>query len=320
MTQKKETRKDQRRRRRRNRLQTVLIVLVMLVGAGFLAYPSVADYWNRMTQSRSIMTYNAAVADIDPEVYKKMLADAKEYNRRLAEREFIWTLSDEQREEYMSLLDYTGSGIMGYIEIEKIDLQLPIYHGTGNEVLRTSIGHLEQTSLPVGAYSYDETSGTPAAPDGSHCALSGHRGLPSARLFTDLDQLVVGDVFTLTILNETYTYQVDQINIVEPSDVSLLHIEPGKDYCTLITCTPYSVNTHRLLVRGVRVGTDVMSLYTYRAQANATLIRPVIVAPVLAIPILPILFFLAMFAPHKQKRDFEQLLEELESEEELENY
>lgn len=291
-----------RRRRGKGRLQTALIVLVMLIGAGLLLYPTLANAWNRMTQSRSIMTYNAAVAEIDPQVYQQMLADAKDYNRRLAEDGLRWELSEDRRAEYDSLLNYTGNGIMGYIEIEKINVLLPIYHGTDDVVLSTSIGHLEQTSLPVGAYSFEESLGAPLSPDGSHCVLSGHRGMPSARLFTDLNRLEPGDTFTLTVLNETYTYEVDRILTVLPKDLSALTIEPGKDYCTLITCTPYGVNTHRLLVRGVRVGTDVMNLYTYRAQSNAVLIRPVVVAPFLAAPLLPVLFLLAMITPSRRKR------------------
>ena len=312
MVQKNKKQDNSRRKRTVRRLQTLVIVLVMLAGVGFLAYPTVANYWNRMTQTRSIMTYTAAVSDLDPKVYQKMLEDAKDYNRRLALQPFVWQISDEQRAEYSSLLDYTGNGIMGFITIDKIDVYLPIYHGTSSSVLNSSIGHLEQTSLPVGAYSYNEASGKPAAPDGSHCALSGHRGLPSARLFSDLNMLVVGDIFTVTVLNETYTYQVDQIRETLPNEINWLQIEPGKDYCTLITCTPYGVNTHRLLVRGVRVGTDVMSLYSYRAQANAILIRPVVVAPLLALPILPILFALAMLAPPRRRPDSEAVLREID--------
>lgn len=290
------------RKRLRSRLTTALIVMVMLLGSGLLLYPSVADYWNRMTQSRAIMSYNAAIAEMDPKLYEKMLANAKDYNRRLALGRFSWSMSQEQQKEYHDLLDYTGNGIMGYLEIEKLDLMLPIYHGTSAAVLSTSIGHLEQTSLPVGAYSFDEALGVATPPDGSHCALSGHRGLPSARLFSDLNLLSTGDQFTITVLNETYTYEVDQILTVLPQDVSPLQITPGKDYCTLITCTPYGVNTHRLLVRGVRVGTDVMTVYTYRVQSNAMLIRPVIVAPFLAAPLLPLLFFAAMLKPGKKRK------------------
>ena len=294
--------KKQKNKRRRSRIQTILIVLIMLVGAALLLYPTVADYWNRFTQTRSIMSYNAAIADMDPKVYEQMIADAKQYNRELAETGMTWKLDSERLAKYRSLLDYTCNGIMGYLEIEKIDLKLPVYHGTSASVLSTSIGHLEQTSLPVGAYSFDETQGAPIGSDGSHCALSGHRGLPSARLFTDLNLLTEGDTFTLTVLNETYTYEVDQILTVLPHDVTSLKITPGKDYCTLITCTPYGINTHRLLVRGVRIGTDVMTLYTYRVQSNAMLIRPVVVAPFLAVPILPLLFLAAMIRPGKKRK------------------
>lgn len=291
------------RGRLRSRITTALIVMVMIIGACLLLYPMVSDYWNRMTQTRAVMSYNAAIADMDPKLYAQMLADAKAYNRQLAADPFSWTPDRDQLKEYGSLLNYTGNGIMGYIEIEKLDLMLPIYHGTSASVLSSSIGHLEQTSLPVGAYSFDETVGTPTAPDGSHCALSGHRGLPSARLFSDLNLLTPGDTFTITVLNETYTYEVDQILTVLPQDVTPLRIVPGKDYCTLITCTPYGVNTHRLLVRGVRVGTEVMSMYSYRVQSNAMLIRPVVVAPFLAAPLLPLLFLAAMLKPGKKRKN-----------------
>jgi sortase A len=289
-------------RRRHRGLQTALIVLVMLVGAGLLLYPTVADYWNRLTQSRAITSYNAAISDMDPRLYQQMVADAKEYNRQLAKDGINWTLDPERTARYRSLLNYTGNGIMGYIQIDKLDLMLPIYHGTSASVLSSSIGHLEQTSLPVGAYSFDESLGTPVGRDGSHCALSGHRGLPSARLFSDLDKLTEGDTFTITVLNESYTYEIDQILTVLPQDISPLRIVPGKDYCTLITCTPYGVNTHRLLVRGVRVGTEVMSLYSYRVQSNAILIRPIEVAPFLAAPLLPLLFLAAMIRPGRKRK------------------
>ena len=282
-----------------DRLFTIILVAALFVGLFLLAYPSIADYWNSFHQSRAVMTYAQNVADMNTEEYERILDEARIYNAELAERGINWTLSDEEREAYMSELDIGGDGVMGYIKIQKIDVMLPIYHGTEENVLQTSIGHLEESSLPVGGES-------------AHSMLSGHRGLPSARLFTDLDKLREGDTFTLTILNETLTYEVDHIWIVEPSDLSHLTIEDGKDYCTLITCTPYGINTHRLLVRAHRIDNlngDAMVV------ADAIQIRPVFIAPFLAIPILLLLLIYVLIstsASHlKKKRDLkDEYLEE----------
>ena len=278
----------------KERLFTIILVAALFVGLFLLAYPSIADYWNSFHQSRAVMTYAQNVADMNTEEYERILDEARIYNAELAERGINWTLSDEEREAYMSELDIGGDGVMGYIKIQKIDVMLPIYHGTEENVLQTSIGHLEESSLPVGGES-------------AHSMLSGHRGLPSARLFTDLDKLREGDTFTLTILNETLTYEVDHIWIVEPSDLSHLTIENGKDYCTLITCTPYGVNTHRLLVRAHRIDNlsgDAMVV------ADAIQIRPVFIAPFVAIPILLLLLIYVLVSTsaryRKKKRDLKE--------------
>jgi sortase A len=230
---------------------------------------------------------------MNDEEYARILDDARNYNAELADRDITWTLTDAQREDYQSQLNVDGSGIMGYIKIQKIDVMLPIYHGTDESVLQTSIGHMEESSLPVGGES-------------AHCMLSGHRGLPSARLFTDLDKLVEGDTFTLTVLNETLTYEVDHIWIVEPEDLSHLIIEDGKDYCTLITCTPYGINTHRLLVRGHRIDNLDGSAMVV---ADAIQIRPIFIAPFLAIPLLVILLLYVLIstsARNMKKRDLKE--------------
>lgn len=277
-----------------DRLFTIILVVALFVGLSLLAYPSFADYWNSFHQSRAVMTYAESVADMSKEEYERILDEARIYNAELAERGINWRLSDEEREAYMSQLDIGGNGIMGYIRIPKIDVMLPIYHGTEERILQTSIGHLEETSLPVGGSS-------------THSILSGHRGLPSARLFTDLDKLREGDTFTMTILNETLTYEVDHIWIVEPSDLSHLTIEEGKDYCTLITCTPYGINTHRLLVRAHRIENlngDAMVV------ADAIQIRPVFIAPFLAVPILFLLLIYVLVSTsarhRKKKRDLKE--------------
>lgn len=270
----------------RKHFVTLLIVLVFLVGIGLLTYPSIANYWNSFHQTQVIMSYQETVSKMDAKDYKKILDSAKAYNKRLGQTGIQWVLSAEQKAEYNKQLKVDKSGVMGYISIPKIHVKLPIYHGTSEAVLQTSIGHLEGTSLPVGGKN-------------SHCIVSGHRGLPSAKLFTDLDRLKEGDTWTMTILNETVTYEVDQIRIVEPTDLSNLQIKKGKDYCTLVTCTPYGVNTHRLLVRGHRIpnlngDADVI--------ADAIQIEPVYIAPFVAAPILLLLILMLLFRTGKRRR------------------
>ena len=275
----------------KERAITLILFGVLFLGIGLMAYPTFADYWNSFHQTRAVASYAEKVADMNAEDYEKILASAREYNQRLAEQGIQWVISDEQREEYIKQLDISGTGVMGYIKIPKIDVMLPVYHGTDEAVLQISIGHLEQSSLPVGG----ETS---------HCMMSGHRGLPSARLFTDLDKLKEGDTFTMTILNETLTYEVDHIWIVEPSDLSHLVLEDGKDYCTLITCTPYGINSHRLLVRAHRIENingDAMVV------ADAIQIRPVYIAPFLAIPILILLLIYVLISTGMKRRNTRNL-------------
>lgn len=277
----------------KEQLFTIVLVLALIIGLGLLIYPSFSDYWNSFHQSRAVMSYAESVANMNEEEYAKILDEARIYNKELAEQGINWTPTDEQKEVYRSELDVDESGIMGYIKIQKINVMLPIYHSTEENVLQTSIGHLEESSLPVGGES-------------SHCMLSGHRGLPSARLFTDLDKMVEGDTFTLTILNETLTYEVDHIWIVEPSDLSHLTIEDGKDYCTLITCTPYGINTHRLLVRGHRID-NVDG--TAMVVADAIQIQPIYIAPFLAVPLLVILLLYVLIstsAKNRKKRDLKE--------------
>ena len=187
---------------------------------------------------------------------------------------------------YESTLDVTGTGIMGYITIEKIGVELPIYHGTSDAVLQVAAGHLEGTSLPVGGAS-------------THAVISAHRGLPSAKLFTNLDQLEVGDTFTITVLDRTLTYEVDNISIVLPTETDSLKVSEGKDYVTLMTCTPYGINTHRLLVRGRRITTPD-KLKHIRVTSDAIKIEPILTAPIMALPLLLVLLFWLLFAPRKR--------------------
>lgn len=222
---------------KKEKITTLLLILLFLAGLSLLLYPAVSNYWNSYLQSEVIVHYDDNVSDMDDERYAELIAEAEDYNRRMAGGEIRYPTSAE---EYEQLLDPFGTGVMGYIEIPMINCKLPIAHGTDDSVLRDSVGHLEWSSLPVGGES-------------THSVLSGHRGLPSAELLTNIDRLEIGDMFYIHILNTVLEYRVDEINVVEPNDSSKLQIIEGKDYVTLLTCTPYGINSHRLLVRGGRV-------------------------------------------------------------------
>lgn len=271
----------------RKHLSTIVLLFILLIGLSLLLYPTVSDYWNSFHQTRAIATYAENVAALDNASYDAIWDAARQYNRNLLNRSNSFRLSEEQKAEYESLLDISGQGVMGYIEIPEIDVSLPIYHGTEDPVLQVAVGHLEWTSLPVGGES-------------THCVLSGHRGLPSAKLFTNLDKLREGDTFLLRVLDEILTYEVDQILIVEPQDTAALEIVEGQDYCTLVTCTPYGINTHRLLVRGHRID-NIEEVKTVRVTADAVQLEPMLVAPVVAIPMLLILLILLLL-PRRRKK------------------
>ena len=271
----------------------ILLVLILLIGLSLLLYPSFADWWNSFTQSRAIATYATNVANMDDEKYEALWDAAWEYNASLRDRKNVYVLSDAQKAEYENLLNIGGNGIMGYIEIPEQNITLPIYHGTDEAVLQVAVGHLDWTSLPVG--------GTD-----SHCVLSGHRGLTSARIFTDLDKMVVGDIFMMRVLDEVLTYEVDQILIVEPHEVEALHIMPDEDLCTLVTCTPYGINTHRLLVRGHRIANQEEARVV-RVTADAIQIQPIIVAPFLAAPVL-LFLLIGVMIPKRKKPRKEEIL------------
>ena len=274
-------------KKKNNNWTTAFLVLLLLAGVSLLLYPSLSDYWNSMHQTRAIASYAETVSQLDTAQDDEMWKAAQDYNRSLAQRETAFALTDEQKAAYESLLDVSGLGVMGYIEIPEIDCSLPIYHGTEESVLQVAVGHLEWSSLPVGG-------------EGTHCVLSGHRGLPSAKLFTNLDKLAVGDTFLLRVLDEVLTYEVDQILIVEPEQVDALGIMPGEDYCTLVTCTPYGINTHRLLVRGHRVE-NTPEAARMHVTADATQFDPLLVAPVLAIPVLLLLLMILLVPKRRRK-------------------
>jgi len=258
---------------------TIILVAVFLVGLSLLLYPSFSDWWNSLHQTRVVASYMGAVTDLNNDEYNQIWEDAREYNADLAAKPINYVLSDEESALYNQLLNVSGDGVMGYVEIPRIHVKLPVFHGTDEETLQVAIGHIAGSSLPTGG-------------PGTHCVISGHTGLPRARLFTDINQLSVGDTFTLNVLDEVLTYEVDQIRIVLPYELDNLSIEEGKDYCTLVTCTPYGINTHRLLVRGHRVETK--SSNTVRVTADALQIEPTLVAVIIAVPMLLILIFVVL--------------------------
>lgn len=265
----------------RKNFGNLILVLIMLIGVGLLVYPTFSDWWNSFHQTRAIAGYTSAVANMDREEFDRMWAEAEAFNTYLSQKSGRFNLSEQELETYNSILDVTGTGIMGYIDIPSIKISLPVYHGTDEAILQIAIGHIIGTSFPIGG-------------EGSHCAVSGHRGLPSAKLFTDIDKLQAGDKFLLQVLDRTLTYEVDQIRIVLPQELQDLEIDPYSDYCTLITCTPYGVNTHRLLVRGHRVDND--NTDATRVTADAMRFEPVIVAPLVAAPILFILLIYVLIS------------------------
>lgn len=265
----------------------LLLYSILLIGLSLMLYPSFSDWWNSYHSSQAIVSYSQKVADLDEDRYTEIWNAARQYNQSLLERTNSFILSEEQTAEYNRLLNIGGTGVMGYIEIPSLQIVLPIYHGTNEVVLQVAIGHLEWTSLPVGG-------------SNTHSVISGHRGLPSARLFTDLDQLVEGDLFLLRILDEVLTYEVDQIRIIEPNKIQDLLIQEGEDLCTLVTCTPYGINSHRLLVRGHRIQ-NIEDEKEVRVTADALQIQPVMIAPLLAAPLLLILL-IVLLIPKKRRR------------------
>ncbi len=253
---------------------TIILVAIFFIGLSVLLYPTVSDFWNEKRQSQAIVNYDNMIENLTPEDYSEFFSQADSYNQKIRNMSFPFLSHKDLAEEYYSILDVNGDGMMGYITIEKIKIQLPIYHGTSDAVLNTAVGHVEGSSLPVGGES-------------THSVLSAHRGLPSAKLFTNLDKLEIGDVFTIRILDRTITYQVDQILIVLPSETDSLEIVRGEDYCTLVTCTPYGINTHRMLVRGTRIENiepeKIINVITEAYQIDPLLVTPAVAAPMLGL-------------------------------------
>ena len=269
-------------------LITILLFLALLAGLSLMLYPSFSDWWNSVYTTQVITDYVNLIQEMDEDEYAGLIEAAQEYNMSLLDRENGYKTTPEQQAAYNGLLNFAGNGVMGYLEIPNISVSLPIYHGTSEAVLQIAVGHLDWSSLPVGGES-------------THTVISGHRGLPSAKLFTNLDRLREGDVFYIRVLDEVLTYEVDQILIVEPHEIDSLMISKGKDYCTLFTCTPYGINTHRLLVRGHRIATEEER--EVRMVVNeGIVIRPVVVAPIVALPMLFILLIWLLIPKRRSYR------------------
>ena len=266
---------------------TILLVLIFFVGLAVMLYPTISDYINQRNQTRVVNSYAQQVDGLSDADYTAYFDAADVFNQEIAADPDALYHADHFS-TYSTTLDVTGTGIMGYITIPRIGVELPIYHGTSDAVLQVAAGHLEGTSLPVGGES-------------THAVISAHRGLPSAKLFTNLDQLEVGDTFTITVLDRVLTYEVDNISIILPTETDSLKVVDGKDYVTLMTCTPYGINTHRLLVRGHRVNTRESQKHV-RVTADATRIDPIITAPVIALPMLAVLLIWLLVTTRKRPK------------------
>ena len=277
--------KVKKQKKKKNRASTLIIIIILIAGLSLMLYPTVSNKWNSYHQTRTLIRHAEAVAKLTPQECEKLRAAAVKYNESLRGDGSRWHPTEEDRKLYNSLLVFDETEIISSIEIPKIKVSLPVFHGTGKNVLQTAIGHLEGSSLPVGG-------------KGTHCVLSGHRGLPSARLFTDLDKLVEGDTFILYTLDETLTYEIDQIRVLEPTDLSTLTIDPDMDYCTIFTCTPYGINTHRLMLRGHRIENEGNGIMI---TAEALQVEELTVALVVGIPLLVIIFIIALFKDRKSQ-------------------
>ncbi|MBR4766015.1 MAG: class C sortase [Clostridia bacterium] len=275
----------------KKRSSTVIIIIVFLIGLGLMLYPTVSNYVNNMHQSVAINSYEKQVAQMSRSDFRKILSDARDYNLDITSNEFPRNKSDlEGNESYHKAMNPSGNGMMGYLKIDAIKLRLPIYHTTRESVLQSGVGHIPTTSLPVGG-------------KGTHAVLSGHRGLPSAKLFTDLDKVQIGDVFYIYILDDILAYEVDQIKTVTPTDTKDLQIIKGEDHVTLVTCTPYGVNTHRLLIRGTRVPYDETVAEAQQIKSEE---RKSISAEQIAVyagaPALTVLFLAVLLLRRKKKK------------------
>lgn len=285
---KKKIKKKKAPKKKSGLTSTIVLVAIFFIGLCVLLYPTISDFWNEKRQSKAIMNYDELLVDLTPEDFAEYFEKADNYNLKLRRMNAPMSGYSALEKEYYSTLDINGDGMMGYITIEKIKVQLPIYHGTSAKVLNSAVGHVEGTSLPVGG-------------ENTHAVLSAHRGLPSAKLFTNLDKVEVGDIFTITILDRTITYQVDQIRVVLPNKTEDLQIQKGEDFCTLVTCTPYGINTHRMLVRGTRIE-NIEEAKKINVITEAYLVDPFIVTPAVAAPMLGGLLIFLMVKSSREKK------------------
>lgn len=272
-------------RKKSGLIATIIFTIILFVGLSVMLYPIISNWWNSRVQSQVISNYEAAVSQIDNSKTEEMLAEAADYNKKIAELDAPF-LDYGRIQGYESILDVSGTGIIGYISIPVIQVEIPIYHGTSEEVLNIAAGHLQGSSLPIGG-------------EGTHSVISAHRGLPSAKLFTDLDKLVKGDIFTINVLGNVYTYEIDEIHIVLPHEMEKLSIVPGEDIVTLMTCTPYGVNTHRLLLRSHRIETKYVS--NVKVVADASKVDPMLVVPLISLPLLIVLIIYWIFSSKNRK-------------------
>ena len=295
-------------KKRKISISTIILIIVFLVGLSVMLYPVVSDYWNSKTQSHAIAEYDEILNNMDDKQYQKLLSEAEDYNERL--KSLYSPLENySEIEGYENSLDVTGTGIMGYVTIPEISVELPIYHGTSDEVLNVAVGHVQGSTLPIGGKS-------------THSVISAHRGLPSAKLFSDLDKLAEGDEFTITVLKEVYTYEVEAVYIVLPNEMDKLNIIPGEDHVTLTTCTPYGVNSHRLLVRAKRVETADDTKSVSKITADAVQLDSLVVVPFVAIPLFVVLL-VWWFVDSKRKKishdELVAMLDKPESDDNVEN-
>ncbi len=277
--------------KKKHKWSTFILLSIFFIGLSVMLYPAISNYWNSKTQSKAIVDYEKMLESIPKEDYTKFLVEADDYNRKLAELKHP-LIEYGKIDGYFDTLNLTGTGMMGYVTIEKINVELPLYHGTDDDVLSVAVGHIQGTSLPVGGNT-------------THSVVSAHRGLPSATLFTNLDKMELGDTFKITVLDKIFTYQVDSIKTIDPTNVSDLAIEENEDYCTLLTCTPYGINTHRLIVRGKRI--ETIEQKTIYIKSDAYQIDSLIVTPIVALPILFTLMMIVLFKPVKKEKSGDDL-------------
>ena len=269
-----------------NKRNTIIMIVLFFIGLLTLFYPTLSNYYNEKMGSKTIYNYESILNSYDTNKFKQIKKDAINYNKKLSKlKEPL--LDYDDLKNYNKVLNVNDEGMIGYLSIDKIRVEIPIYHGTNNDTLNSFVGHIEGTSLPIGG-------------KGTHSVLSAHRGLPSAKLFSDLDRLELGDTFKITVLDEVLTYEVDKISIVKPNNSKELKIDKNNDYVTLLTCTPYGINTHRLLVRGKRVDNNINKVYI---TTEGFKLNKLIVIPILTLPIIILLILIIIIKPVKKNNE-----------------